>query len=70
MFSIVADGRVGTAPTTNATGHVRFAFTIDTAGHLVVNYADTSSLQLFAIGASGAITALGTGVTDGQAAAC
>ena len=70
VFSVGADGRVGTAPTANATGHVPFAFTFDTAGHLVLNYAETSSLQLFAIGGNGAITALGPRLTDGQAAAC
>jgi len=70
VFAVGEDGRLGAAPATNPTGHVPFAFTFDAAGRLVLNYADTSSLQLFAVGANGAITPLGPAVGDGQAAAC
>ena len=70
VFSVGADGRLGASPVVNATGHVPFAFLFDRAGRLVLNYADTSSLQLFALGADGAISPLGSLVGDGQAAAC
>ena len=70
VFSVGPDGRLSAAPVKNAEAGVPFAFVFDSAGRMVLNFAATSSLEMFTVNADATITPASAPATDGQAAAC
>lgn len=70
VFSVGPDGRLSAAPVKNPAAGVPFAFVFDAANRMVLNFAATSSLEVFTVNRDGTITPAGAPVTDGQAAAC
>ncbi|HEY1456193.1 MAG TPA: beta-propeller fold lactonase family protein, partial [Candidatus Dormibacteraeota bacterium] len=70
VFSVGEAGRLSAAPVANAEAPVPFAFVFDPAGHLVLNFAGSSSLETFTVNADNTVTPVGAPVSDGQAAAC
>lgn len=73
VFAVGEDGQLSIQPVKNAVSPaspVPFAFLFDHAGRLVLNYASTSSLQTFTVGADGTITPAGARVSNGQAGLC
>ena len=70
VFAVGPDGRLSAAPVANPAAGVPFAFVFDGAGRMVLNFAATSSLQVFTVNADGTITADGAPAGDGRAAAC
>jgi hypothetical protein len=70
VFSVGANGNLSSSPTvTAATNAVPFAFTFDSAGHLVAVEASNSSVSTYSINANGSLTPIGT-VSDGAKALC
>jgi hypothetical protein len=70
VFSVGRDGRLSAAPVVNPEAGVPFAFVFENADTMILNFAATSSLQVFTVNADGTITPAGAPVSDGQAAAC
>jgi hypothetical protein len=70
VFGVGGSGRLSAAPVVNAAAPVPFAFVFDPAGHLVLNFAGSSSLGTFTVNADNTITPVGAPVSDGQTAAC
>jgi DNA-binding beta-propeller fold protein YncE len=70
VFAVTPDGRLSAAPVKNTESPLPFSFVFDSAGRMVLNFAGSSSLQLFAVNANGTISPIGPQVGDGQAAAC
>ncbi|HET9729886.1 MAG TPA: beta-propeller fold lactonase family protein [Acidimicrobiia bacterium] len=70
VFSVAPNGRLS-APTSNPpAGAVPFAFSFDTAGHLVVVEAGTNSVSTYSINADDTTSVVSGPVTDNQKAAC
>jgi len=70
VFAVGPDGRLSAAPVQNPAAGVPFAFVFNSAGDMVLNFAATSSLQVFTVNGDGTITPVGAAAGDGQAAAC
>jgi 6-phosphogluconolactonase (cycloisomerase 2 family) len=70
VFSVGEDGRLSAAPVKNPASPVPFAFGFDRAGHMVLNFAGTSSLETFAVNDDNTITPVGAPVSDTRAALC
>jgi 6-phosphogluconolactonase (cycloisomerase 2 family) len=70
VFSVGFDGLLSLTPVVNASATpVPFAFSFDSAGHIVVTEAGTSDVSVYGINANETLTSLGS-VTDGQTALC
>lgn len=70
VFAVGEEGQLSAQPVKNAVSGVPFAFLFDHAGRLVLNYAGSSSLQTFTVGANGTISPADAAVSDGQAGLC
>lgn len=70
VFSVGFDGLLSLTPVVNTSATpVPFAFSFDSAGHLVVVEAGTSDVSVYSVNANDTLTSLGS-VTDGQKALC
>ena len=70
VFSMTHSGVPSSTPVVNpAAAPVPFAFTFDSAGHLLVTEAGASALTSYTVNPDGTVTPLGT-AGDGQAALC
>lgn len=69
VFTVSATGVLGAGVTTAAQNAVPFAFNFASNGDLVAAEASNSSVSTYTIGATGALTPVGT-VTDGAKALC
>jgi 6-phosphogluconolactonase (cycloisomerase 2 family) len=70
VFSVGANGTLGTAPvTTAAVNDLPFSFVFDAAGNVVATEASNSSVTTYHVNANGTLSSLGT-VSDGAAALC
>lgn len=70
VFSVGDGGRLSATPVKNAAAGVPFAFVFDGQGRLILNFAGSSSLEIFRLNADGTITPVSTPAGDGQAALC